>query len=43
MCKMGRELEEPFLEDEVKKAVFECDGFKAPGPDGFTLALYQDC
>lgn len=37
---IGRELEVPFLEEEIKKTVFECDGL---GPDGFTLALYQDC
>ena len=34
-------LERPFEEDEVKKAVFDCDESKAPGPDGFTLELYQ--
>ena len=30
-----------FEEDEVKRAVFECDGSKAPSPDGFTLELFQ--
>ena len=34
-------IERPFEEEEVKKAVFECDGSKASGPDGFTLELFQ--
>ena len=37
------DLERPFDEEEVKKAVFDCDGNKSPGPDGFTLALFQKC
>ncbi|XP_073066025.1 uncharacterized protein [Primulina eburnea] len=35
------QLEVPFAEKEVKAAVMECDGTKAPGPDGFTLGFYQ--
>ena len=27
----------PFEESEVKQAVSECDGDKAPSPDGYTL------
>ena len=34
-------LQRPFEEEEVKKAIFECDESRAPGPDGFTLALFQ--
>ena len=34
-------LERPFSEEEVKEAVFECDGSKTPGPDGFSLAVFQ--
>ena len=29
------DLIRPFEEEEVKKAVFECDGNKSPGLDGF--------
>ena len=34
-------LQRPFEEMEIKIAVFECDGNKAPGPDGFPLAVFQ--
>ena len=34
-------LERPFTEEEVKDAVFECDGNKEPGPDGFSMELFQ--
>ena len=37
------DLERPFEEEEVKKAVFNCDGNKSPGPDSFTLAFFQSC
>ena len=33
-------LEDPFEEREVIKGM---DGDKAPGPDGFSLAFFQDC
>ncbi|PON85139.1 hypothetical protein TorRG33x02_191130, partial [Trema orientale] len=36
-------LTQPFEEDELKSAVFESDGDKAPGPDGFTMNLFQRC
>ena len=36
-------LERPFEKDEVKCAIVECEGSKAPGPDGFSLALFQSC
>ena len=35
-------LEVPFREEEVFIALNEMDGDKAPGPDGFTLAFWQD-
>ena len=31
------------FDEEVKEAVFSCDGCKAPGPDGFTLNPFQQC
>lgn len=27
----------PFLEDEVKEAIWSCESFKSPGPDGFNF------
>ena len=27
--------------EEVRKTVQDCDGSKAPGPDGFTFTLYK--
>ena len=30
----------PSLE-EVKQAIWDCDGSKAPGPDGFTFSFYK--
>ena len=35
-------LEKPFVEEEVKAAVFLCNGEKAPGPDGFSMAALQE-
>lgn len=34
-------LERPFSEDEIKEAVWECDGNKSPGPDGFSLDFFK--
>ncbi|RVW15385.1 putative ribonuclease H protein [Vitis vinifera] len=31
------------FEEEVRMAVFQLNKEKAPGPDGFTLAVYQEC
>ena len=36
-------LESPFIEKEISKAIFQLDGDKALGPDGFTIAVFQDC
>ena len=33
-------LTSPFSEDEVKKAVFQMEHNKAPGPDGFPAEFY---
>ncbi|XP_020420593.1 uncharacterized protein LOC18774736 [Prunus persica] len=36
-------LERPFEEEEVKRAVFDCGIDKSPGPDGFSMLLFQSC
>lgn len=35
-----QELESEFSEAEIKAAVKECSGNKAPGPDGFNLLCF---
>ncbi|RVX00991.1 LINE-1 reverse transcriptase-like [Vitis vinifera] len=35
-------LETPFAENEIHSALMEMNGDKAPGPDGFTVAFWQD-
>lgn len=37
-----RDLEAPFTEDEVRMAVFQMTGHKAPRPDGFVAGFYQN-
>lgn len=37
------DLERPFTEDKVKKVIFDMDGAKAPGPDGFSMHFFQKC
>ncbi|XP_062086422.1 uncharacterized protein LOC133792528 [Humulus lupulus] len=34
-------IERPFEEEEIKQVVFDCSGDKAPGPDGFSLAVFH--
>ena len=34
-------LERPFEEEEIKRAIHNCDGNKAPGLNDFTLELFQ--
>ncbi|XP_028085590.1 uncharacterized protein LOC114286614 [Camellia sinensis] len=36
-------LEDVFTEAEIWEAIQDCDGNKAPGPDGFNLACIQSC
>nr|CAN81837.1 hypothetical protein VITISV_001932 [Vitis vinifera] len=36
-------LDSPFTEEEISKAIFQLDRDKTPGPDGFTIAVFQDC
>ncbi|WRX10499.1 Reverse transcriptase domain - like 10 [Theobroma cacao] len=35
------QLEAPFTEDEIWNAVQQCDGNKAPGPDGFNMDIFK--
>ena len=37
----ARSLELPFTGEEVRAALYELNGEKAPGPDGFTVAFWQ--
>lgn len=34
-------MKSPFLEAEIKQAVWACEGSKAPGPDGFTFTFLK--
>ncbi|KAM2348663.1 hypothetical protein ACFX1X_012268 [Malus domestica] len=36
-------LERPFEEIEVQRAVFDCGKDKSPGPDGFSMQMFQHC
>ena len=36
-------LDSPFTEEEISKAIFQLDRDKVLGPDGFTIAVFQDC
>ncbi|TYI88181.1 hypothetical protein E1A91_D04G189500v1, partial [Gossypium mustelinum] len=38
---MAFRLEEPFLMEEIKEAVWSCDESKATGPDGFNLCFFR--
>ncbi|CAJ2652040.1 unnamed protein product [Trifolium pratense] len=35
-------LIKPFTEAEVKSAVWDCDSFKSPGPDGINFGFFKD-
>jgi len=39
---MSQQLEQEATIEEVKQVVWDCDGSKVPGPDGFTLAFYKN-
>ncbi|RVX06605.1 LINE-1 reverse transcriptase-like [Vitis vinifera] len=39
----AEDLEMPFTEEEILGALMEMRGDKAPGPDGFTMAFWQEC
>jgi hypothetical protein len=35
-------LIKPFLLDEIKEAIWDCDSFKCPGPDGINIGFFKD-
>lgn len=39
--KVNHWLEAEFSEDEVWEVIRSCDGNRAPGPDGFTMAFFK--
>ncbi|XP_058767069.1 uncharacterized protein LOC131640701 [Vicia villosa] len=39
----SRWFDRPFTEAEVKDAVWDCDGNKSLGPDGFSFAFFKNC
>lgn len=39
---LNQRLDLPFSKEEVKKALFDLNPNKAPGPDGFTALFYQE-
>ncbi|CAI8609841.1 unnamed protein product [Vicia faba] len=39
----NRNLEEVFTMKEVKEVVWECDGNKCPGPDGYNFSFLHRC
>ena len=36
-------LDRPFEEEEVFEVIHDCNGDKAPSPDGFSMAFFQSC
>ncbi|XP_058764508.1 uncharacterized protein LOC131637959 [Vicia villosa] len=36
-------LESPFLEEEIKEAIWSCGGSKSPGPDGYSFLFFKRC
>ncbi|GAU35536.1 hypothetical protein TSUD_155670 [Trifolium subterraneum] len=38
----GADLIKPFLLDEIKAAIRDCDSFKCPGPDGINIGFFKD-
>ena len=36
-------LDRPFEEEEVFEVIHECNGDKAPGSDGFSMAFFKSC
>lgn len=36
-------LTRDFSEEEVREAVWDCEGSKSPGPDGYNLNFFKEC
>lgn len=36
-------MECPFIEEEIFIAIFQLDRDKVPGPNDFTIDVFQDC
>ncbi|XP_058726223.1 uncharacterized protein LOC131597549 [Vicia villosa] len=36
-------LELPFKEEEIKEAIWSCDGYKSLGPDGYSILFFKKC
>ncbi|XP_057808482.1 uncharacterized protein LOC131022959 [Salvia miltiorrhiza] len=36
-------IETPFTEEEIRTAVWNCEGGKSPGPDGFNFNFFKNC
>nr|GEZ99102.1 RNA-directed DNA polymerase, eukaryota [Tanacetum cinerariifolium] len=41
LCRKNAELENEVSNEEIKRAVWDCETDKAPGPDGFTFGFYR--
>jgi hypothetical protein len=41
-CRQGASLIKPFSAEEVKEAVWDCDNYKSPGPDGISFGFIKD-
>lgn len=39
----GVALTAPFTEEEIKLAVWDCEGAKSPSPDGLGMEFYKSC
>lgn len=39
----GDELTKRFMEDEINKAVWDCDSNKSPRPNGFSFGFSRSC
>jgi len=38
----GVDIIKPFMLEEIKAAIWDCDSFKCPGMDGFNLRFFKD-